>query len=639
MWKFQVNESGQTDGWNDNGIQTFRSNILKNLAREIIQNSVDARASKSAPAEVEFILDDFDKNLLPDFDQLNDHIENIAKSDAVNEGDSHKKEIDEALKCVEKSKFKVLLISDRNTMGMPHQGVSDTSSAFFRYMKATGSSGGDQSRAGSHGLGKAAPLATTPLRTIFVATSWEEKGVGLKSLFQGRCRLMSRKIDGKIYSGTGFWGDEDYQPVSSLISSKYDWLKREVRGTTIAVPGFRTQADREWSSVVTGYIISEFFAAIARKTLRVKVTDKTTKNITKYEISSEKINELFNNNYIKEQMRSYVDRDISDLQDAEFYSRCLSLDEASAKSEEFEVEGLGKVRLRFIVEENAPRKICFIRKDMKITEELSAGKSGKSLWRPGHVPAKIKDFGGVVEVLDEDGERLLRSMEPPQHNRLSIDNMPESDRESGKKVLGALSQKLREIIEEHATAEVLEEKTVSELAEYFYDDSEYDADSATISKEMDPNGRLVIRNKPIVQTTSSSDTTNDGTEGGSGGSGGSGGGGGGGHGSGSGSGTGGTGKKKKNPNIPLKHQRLVRTDKNYIANLRVNEPFDGYISIMELGVDLKQKVKLTGTTKGELSKDGRIKISKSDFDDNTLKIELELHEKPAGGLTIEANKE
>ena len=426
--------------------------------------------------------------------------------------------------------------------------------------------------------------------------------------------------------------------MGSLISSKYDWLKREARGTTIAVPGFRTQADREWSSVVAGYIISEFFAAIARKTLRVKVTDKTTKKITKYEITSEKINELFKNDYIKEQMRSYVDRDISDLQDAEFYSRCLSVEETSAKSEEFEVEDLGKVRLRFIVEENAPRKICFIRKDMKITEELSAGKSGKSLWKPGHVPAKIKDFGGVVEVLDEDGERLLRSMEPPQHNRLSIDNMPESDRETGKKVLGALSQKLRKIIEEHATAEVLEEKTVSELAEYFYDDSEYDVDSATISKEMDPNGRLIIRNKPIVQTTSSNDTTNDGTEGGSGGGGGGGGGDGGGHGSGSGSGTGGSGKKKKNPNIPLKHQRLVRADKNYIANLRVKEPFDGYISIMELGVDLKQKIKLAGTTKGELSKDGRVKISKSDFDDNTLKIELELLEKPAGGLTIEANE-
>jgi hypothetical protein len=641
MWKFQVNESGITDGWNDNGIQTFRSNILKNLAREIIQNSVDAQASLASPAEIEFTLTELDKDLLPDIDQLKTYIQNISKHDAKNEGESHKKEIAEALKCIESSKFKVLLISDKNTTGMPHQGVSDTSSSFFRYMKATGSSGGDQSRAGSHGLGKAAPLATTPLRTIFVATCWDEKGIGLKSLYQGRCRLMSRNVDGKIYSGTGFWGDQHYQPVDTLVSSKYDWLKRETRGTTIAVPGFRSEANREWSSVVAGYIVSEFFAAIARNTLRVKINDKTSKTPVQYEINSANIDKYFKNNYIKEQMRSYLDRDIFDVQDAEFYNKCLKSEKGTVNSEEFNVDGLGTVRLRFIVEENAPRKICFIRKNMKITEELSAGRTGKSLWSPGRVPPKIKDFGGVVEVLDDDGERLLRSMEPPQHNRLSIDNMPEAEREFGKKVLGLLSQKLREIIEKYATAEILEEKTVSELAEYFYDDSEYDPDSATVSKETDPNGRIVILNKPISQTTHQSEHTIDaidgkdgGSDDGSGRAGGTGG-----DGSGDGGGSGGTGKKKKIPNIPLKHQRLVRTNENYIANLRVEEPFDGYISIVELGVDLKQQIKLISTTKGKISSDGRIKITKSDFEEHGLKIELKLFENPTGGLTIEASKE
>ena len=640
MWKFQINESGLTDGWNDNGIQTFRSNILKNLAREIVQNSVDARALKTKPAEVEFTLCELDRDVLPGIDELKEHLQNIVDLDAKNEGESHKKEIDEAFQCSKRSKFKVLLISDKNTLGMPHQGTSDTSSAFFRYMKATGSSGGDQNRAGSHGLGKAAPLATTPLRTIFVATCWDANGAGLKSLFQGRCRLMSRKIDGKIYSGTGFWGDKEYQPIETLGSAKYDWLKRDVRGTTIAVPGFRTDADREWASVVAGYITSEFFAAIARDTLRVKINDKTTKKPTEYSIHSGNISKFFTDNYIKEQMRSYVDRDISDLEDAEFYSRCLNKEETGAQTENFKIEGLGNVQVRFIVEENAPRKICFIRKNMKITEELSAGQSGKSLWKPGHVPAKIKDFGGVVEILDDVGERLLRSMEPPQHNRLSIDNMPESSREAGKKILGALSQKLREIIEKHATAEVLEEKTVSELSEYFYDDSEYDADSATISQETDPSGRLIIHNKPLPkEKIISTQTTEDGSEGGSGGSGGGGGGDNGGVGSGHGSGSGGTGTKKMKQNIPLKHQRLVGKDKSYVVNLRADTNFDGYISILELGVDLRDRVKLKKSSKGNISKDGRIKIKASHFEDNKLQLTVELSEKPSGGLTVEAHKE
>ena len=71
----------------------------------------------------------------------------------------------------------------------------------------------------------------------------------------------------------------------------------------------------------------------------------------------------------------------------------------------------------------------------------------------------------------------------------------------------------------------------------------------------------------------------------------------------------------------------------------MEEPFDGFISIVELGVDLKQQIKLISTTKGKISSDGRIKITKSDFEERGLKIELKLFENPTGGLTIEASKE
>ena len=49
MWKFATNDSGQAEGWNDVNIQTFRSNTLKNLAREIVQNSLDAKLKNNKP--------------------------------------------------------------------------------------------------------------------------------------------------------------------------------------------------------------------------------------------------------------------------------------------------------------------------------------------------------------------------------------------------------------------------------------------------------------------------------------------------------------------------------------------------------------------------------------------------------------
>ena len=644
MWKFQINASGQTDGWNDNGIQTFRSNILKNLAREIIQNSVDAWADKSKPAEVEFTLFEFKREMLPGIDTLRDHLKEILGLDAKNEGESHVKEIEEAFACSKSSKFKVLIISDKNTKGMPQKGKSDTSSDFFRYIKTTGSSGGNQNRAGSHGLGKAAPLATTPLRTIFVSTMWLDKKDGPKKLFQGRSRLMSRRIGDDTYSGKGFWGDEDYQPIENLPSSEYEWLDRDVQGTTIAVPGFRTNANREWSSIVAGYVVSEFFAAVARGTLTVKLIDKTEKKQPEYLIDRSSINspkKYFDNDYIKGQMAQYVDKDISELDDAKFYYDCLLESNSKVIIKDFTVTGLGRVQCRLIVEEGAPRKICLIRKNMKITEELSAGKSGKSLWKPGHVPAKIVDFGGVVEMLDEEGERLLRSMEPPQHNSLSIDNMPEADRDLGGRILDSLSQKLRAFVEEHATADVLQERTVSELSEYFYDDTEYDGAATTISKETDPNGRLVIHNKPLAKrkvsvlktaggsVNGTDEGTGDDTVEGKGGD-----------------GKGGDGKgagKKPRPTasvkgIPLQHQRIIGLDKKFTVHLRAEKPFDGYLSILELGVDIKDQLKIDSSSKGELKKSGRIEISKSDFDKNKLWLEVELSIKPIGGLTISASE-
>ena len=632
MWKFQTNASGQLDGWNDNGIQTFRSNALKNLAREIIQNSVDAKLKNEKPAIVKFSLDELPRDAIPDIDELRDRLIEIVDKDAKNEGESHRLEMVEALACSKSAKFLVLSISDENTDGMPGGGTGDTTSAFFRYIKASGSSGGDQNRAGSHGLGKAAPLATTPLRTIFVSSCFQDDGNTSKTIYQGRCRLMSRTIEGEVSSGTGYWGDENYSPLHALPSEKYTWLERDVRGTTIAIPGFRSDAKREWSPIMAGYIVSEFFAAIARGTLAVKIVDNTDKGKTAFEINSQTIanpKKFFTNQYIKQQIDNYVDKSTSDLQDAHYYFRCLSEKTPGLIQKNFTISGLGKVKLSLLIEDNAPRKLCIIRKNMKITEEINAGQGGRSLWKPGYVPAKIRDFVGVVEVMGDEGNSLLRSMEPPQHNSLSIDNMPEEYRETGRRILKELSMELRSIIEDLATAEVLMTRAVSELTEYFYDDTENDPDAATLTQEIDPNGRIIIRKKPLVVKSSPPNKIIDGGSGGGEGGGGGGGGGG---------GDDDDGKKQQERSIPLKHQRLVGQNIKFKLYLRSQSPFDGYLSILDLGLDLTDGLKVKTSTVGSVTKNGKIKVSTEDFKNNGLILDLELSSPPIGGITVIASE-
>ena len=53
-WRFPSNNNGQILGISDSGVETFKGTPIKSLAREICQNSIDARCNSDKPVEVEF---------------------------------------------------------------------------------------------------------------------------------------------------------------------------------------------------------------------------------------------------------------------------------------------------------------------------------------------------------------------------------------------------------------------------------------------------------------------------------------------------------------------------------------------------------------------------------------------------------
>ena len=648
MWEFATNEDGSLDGWNDGDIANFKSNVFKNLAREIIQNSIDARYDENSPVIVTFELQTLPRICIPGLDTIKDHMEYIQENSAHTEGDTYKKEIIETLNYSRKSSLPVLVISDENTYGMPDTEQKDSVPPFLKYMKSKGSSGGDQNRAGSHGIGKAAPLATTPLRTIYVGTRWKGKSED-KTLYQGRARLMYRKVKEngniKIKSGTGYWGAENFQPLKQLDDERFKWLRRETRGTTIGIPGFRTKADRDWMPIIAGYVVSDFFAAIQRGALEVRLKDPAEKALPELIINKEKIKNrktYFQNKEIIKQIEKHTGNEVPELNEAFYYHQCL-LDDDKVKELEHKILNKFDIKLRVIIEEGAPRKVCFIRKNMKITDYLKQGQKN-SFWAPGQAPkATIKDFVGVVEILDEKGNNLFRSMEPAQHNALEIDNMPQEDRDLGRDAFRALSKWLREKIVEIASEEAVDNRSVSELTEFFYDDSDNDPSSAAKTKEENINGGFVYKRKPMAKQIPPrkqviAEDGEDNVGGGSGGNGGDGGGGGGG--SGHGTGKGGTGEKKsKNQNIKLPHQRIVKTKIGYSVTFSMTKITDCIISILEVGLDSDYTIKVASSDFGELQSDGKIKISKLDFKDELKKtFNIRLSEAVQGGLEVLASK-
>ena len=70
-WLFDLNRDGSSEGWEDAAIKNFRGNPLNNLAREIIQNSLDApKISASAPIKVMFEKVRVPTQQIPNIDEL-----------------------------------------------------------------------------------------------------------------------------------------------------------------------------------------------------------------------------------------------------------------------------------------------------------------------------------------------------------------------------------------------------------------------------------------------------------------------------------------------------------------------------------------------------------------------------------------
>ena len=77
-WYFPSNGGGTESGFNDSGIETFSGQPFWNLAREIIQNSMDARADPQKPVTVAFEVDEMPTKDFPGRDAMLEIIKKCA---------------------------------------------------------------------------------------------------------------------------------------------------------------------------------------------------------------------------------------------------------------------------------------------------------------------------------------------------------------------------------------------------------------------------------------------------------------------------------------------------------------------------------------------------------------------------------
>src|SRR5260370_15424600 len=69
-WTFPKNDGGRETGFHDAGVETFKGNFDRYLAREVIQNSLDARLDTNKSVHVKFELLQLNRSDIPDMNGL-----------------------------------------------------------------------------------------------------------------------------------------------------------------------------------------------------------------------------------------------------------------------------------------------------------------------------------------------------------------------------------------------------------------------------------------------------------------------------------------------------------------------------------------------------------------------------------------
>jgi hypothetical protein len=602
--EFIPNPANESEG-KDSGIEIFRGSPYASTARECGQNSADA--AKTRPVEINFDHIEIQASELPDLDEYRKVVslclEKVKKKNDT-EGITF---FSQAQDVLNNKTIAILVISDLNTKGLRGPNIDGT--PFHSLLKGSGVSEKESLTAGgSFGIGKKAAFAISELQTVFYSTLYEDSSTG-KEVFltQGKSIFFSH-IDEKQNSkrSLGFWGKENFEPISDPKAIP-EWMRRSKIGTSLHVIGFRVT--KNWHFRMAASLITNFFSAIYKNEMKFSL------NNGEIVINSQTLLDLFKNpdviNGAEESHKT------EDFELSRNLLECLTSNETV--EEELTIDGLGKISVRILMREGLKKNVVIIRNGMVITDNLK--NFGDSFRR---FPM-YSDFVALVEPVDDEGNRLIRTLENPSHDELSSERI----RDEKKKlyafgVMKKLAKQVRETIKKEAQKEPEDEVEIDELSEFFADsndsdklpDPEAETNPETYTYKLPKKPKK--KDKPVPVPIEE-----EGEEGGAGGKDDSEEDGGSGEGKGDGDGTGGKGKKRfalpisiqEMRNIPLgnSHKRRIffTSDESCRAQLRISAS----------GLSDKEDLFLKSSNEGKIEK-GKLSIDLKAGERKSLDIEF-----------------
>jgi len=428
-WDFPLNVGrGQYEGLNNPGVESFKGKYWESLAREIIQNSTDARLEGvNGPVIVKFALKRSNKfperdRLLKIFRSCRDYTKTSQKA---------KKFFERAIEILEEEEIYYLKISDFNTTGLTGIDHESESSDWNNLINGSGSSDKKAGSGGSFGIGKNAPFACSLLRTVFYGTKNSDGQYG----FQGVSQLASHNNDeNEETRGTGFYRvKETYGAIRKLDFKEVpDFFARDQIGTDVFIAG--VIGAETWKTSVIKAVLENFLVAINEGNLEVHVED-----------------EVINKDNLPSLIESYVSEDNSCLSD-QYYEALLS------EPMLIDFEDLGILEFHVKSDRAYSKKIAMVRDTgMKIThlDRFSGG------FR----------FAGVMIARGEKLNEFLRQTEPPTHDKWEPSRYEENE-EFAKRTLQKLNRVVRDAIKELNRLDETETAEMEGLSKFLPDQHE-----------------------------------------------------------------------------------------------------------------------------------------------------------------------
>lgn len=427
-WRFPASNHGERKGISSGDTEAFKKSPFQAFAREVLQNSIDARASDEEPTVVEFKEFNINTDDIPNVVDLKASINRCIefwshKQDYVND-------YSDMMKILNQPVINCLRVSDYNTTGLI--GVDSTSQVnnnFLALTKGTGVSEKNGAMAGgSKGVGKNAVFLMSALRTVFYSTNANQRIDGDTGSFKGAigvAELVSGYVDdidceNRDYTqGTGYLSCDDLNnalPNTIVLDSSQKDRDTE-SGTDIYILGFLS--NDEWEKEVINSILDSFMSTIVRGELEVTINGRQiSKNTIKDIVYDENIIYKSQRANIISQYRLLTDGENVHVYDIDTeYGCCQLYILPYDKSEDvLATHKCAMIRHPLMKIKDEPLGSSFRVSAMCIIGEGTLGEALRAIENPQHIdwePKRIKDKEQRKEM-----EIVLRNIKEQIKNRV-----------------------------------------------------------------------------------------------------------------------------------------------------------------------------------------------------------------------------